>query len=194
MAGMMSLSPEEFEHFVADVWEARGFETEVTQVSNDAGTDVVAKRDGRRVAIQAKRYQRSNRVSGPEVQQYGSILHDETIDDVVIATSGTFTNAAYRRAQEIGVDLVDGERLLTLADRYSGSKQPETSTKSSDPPIKSESSSSSGSGIFDLLIGFPIQLMIMGTKLAISITIAGTKLAIWMTLLPFKLLFGSNDD
>lgn len=48
---MMSLSPEEIEHFVADVWEVRGFETEVTQVSNDAGTDVVANRDGRRVAI-----------------------------------------------------------------------------------------------------------------------------------------------
>lgn len=94
-------------------------------------------------------------MSGPEVQQYGSILHDETIDDVVIATSSTFTNAAYRPAQEIGVDLVDGERLLTLADRYSGSTHPETSSKSSDSSIKSESSSSSGAGIFELLIGLP---------------------------------------
>lgn len=175
---MLELSPDEFEEFVADVWAARGYETVVTQSSNDAGKDVVAKQNGRQVGIQAKRYRPSNRMGGPEIQQYGSLLHDETIDEVVIVTSSTFTNAAYRRAQEIGVELVDGERLLTLADRYQGEG---TATGSS-----STSSSGGGSGSSSSQSGL-VALFALPFQLAFAFTVYALKVTVWFTSVALKL-------
>jgi hypothetical protein len=119
---MRELDPEEFEHYVADLWAAQGWEVEVVQLSNDGGRDVVAKRDGERRVIQAKRYAESNYVGSEDIQQYSALLHDETVDSVSIVTTGRFTNSAYRRAQEMtaDMDLIDGDRLEDLADRYSG--------------------------------------------------------------------------
>lgn len=115
---MADMDPEEFESFVAAIWEARGYDTDTIQLSRDRGQDVVATRDGKRHVLQAKRHSSSNRVGGPDIQQYASILHDETVDGVTIVTSSSFTKPAYQRAAEMGVDLVEGRRLMDYADSY----------------------------------------------------------------------------
>lgn len=171
---MLSLSPDEFEEFVADVWAARGYDTTVTQSSNDAGKDVIAKKDGRRVGIQVKRYRSTNRIGGPEIQQYGSLLHDEAIDEVGVVTSSTFTNAAYRRAQEIGIELVDGERLLTLADQYKGRSQ----TKSGNSESKPSTSSSTSN---------PASLLFLPLQFAAAVMTFTLKFAVWTMSLVLKL-------
>lgn len=170
---MLDLTPIEFEEFVAAVWNARGFDTTVTQGSNDAGVDVIAKEDGGRIGIQAKRYRKSNRVGGPEVQQYSSLLHDETVDDVVVVTSSTFTNAAYRRAQETGVELVDGDRLLSLADQYRGKGKTESSN---------ESKSSSSSGMHPL-----VQLLVLPLQLSVTLMVISLKLTMGLFILFLKI-------
>lgn len=181
---MYDLSPEEFEHFVAAVWDARGYDTELTQLSNDGGKDAIARKKGRRIGIQAKRYQQSNRVTGPEIQQYGAMLHDEAIDEVVIVTSSTFTNAAYRRAQEINIDLVDGERLLTLADKY----RDEMESKSVEKTSKSNPSSGESGGMETNLLTLPFKLI--GVYLAVMLKFMKwyLKFMIGLLLLPVKLL------
>lgn len=187
---MYDLSPEEFEHFVAAVWDARGFDTEVTQLSNDAGKDAIARKDGRRIGIQAKRYQQSNRVTGPEIQQYGSMLHDEAIDHVVIVTSSTFTNAAYRRAQEIDLDLVDGERLLTLADKYRDDLDPKSVEETPESTSSSDENGASGINLLTLpfkLIGIYLVVMLKFLK-------GYLKLVLWFFLLPIKLLKSVASD
>lgn len=114
--------PYEFEHFVADVWEAQGWTTDVRQASGDAGIDIVARRSApvdETHVIQAKRYTGDNKVGGPEIQQYAALRQQvPDADAVVVVTSTGFTRAARDRARELNVKLVDGPALRELADRH----------------------------------------------------------------------------
>jgi hypothetical protein len=119
---LQSLDPYEFEHFVAELWEQQGWQTEVRQQSNDHGIDVVAVRDDpvrQKQVLQVKRYASDNKVGGPEIQQYASLRHHEGgVDTVVVVTTSDFTSDARDRAQELNVKLVNGESLQSLINQY----------------------------------------------------------------------------
>jgi len=110
----------EFEHFVADLWERMGWQTSVSQASNDAGIDVVAEKASpypQKKVIQAKRYSDSTTVGSPDIQQYASLRHQVAdADSVVIVTTSRFTNSAENRAEELNVKLVDGDALIQMID------------------------------------------------------------------------------
>lgn len=113
--------PYEFEHFVASVWGAQGWQTDVRQQSNDAGIDIVAIRDApveETHIIQVKRYTEANKVGGPEIQQYAALRQQvPEADAVIVVTSTGFTKAAKQRSRELNVKLVDGEDLIQMAER-----------------------------------------------------------------------------
>jgi hypothetical protein len=111
---LRSMEPEEFEHFVAELWEQDGWDTNVTQQSKDAGVDIIATRDSpvaQKAAIQVKRYAKSNRVGSADVQQYSALKRQEDADFVAVVTSSSFTKSAHERAEELNVRLVDSEDL-----------------------------------------------------------------------------------
>lgn len=127
----------DFEHFVADLWERRGWDCEVSQASVDAGIDVTATKSvpyKQKKLIQAKRYGENTTVGGPEIQQYASLKHQQAdADSVVVVTSNAFTNSAETRASDLNVKLVDGddlENLITfleahdLLERYNSTPNP----------------------------------------------------------------------
>ena len=110
-----------FEQFVADLWEEMGYRTTVRQQSGDGGIDVLARKrgpGGATEAIQAKRYEESTTVGGPDIQQYFAMKYQEGADEGLIVTTGGFTNPAEDRAAELGVGLIDGHDLVRLIDRY----------------------------------------------------------------------------
>ena len=114
---MQEMDSYEFEHLVADIWEFQGYETRVSQESNDRGVDVVAHKETpypEKVVIQAKRYGDSNTVGSPEVQQYASLLRQKDADAVVIVTSGSFTQQARDVSEQLNVKLIDGADLCRL--------------------------------------------------------------------------------
>jgi len=110
----------EFEHFVADLWERMGWQTEVSQASNDAGIDVVAEKKTpypQKKVIQAKRYSDNTTVGGPDIQQYASLRHQvPDADSVVVVTTSRFTKSAEKRGEELNVKLVDGDALVQMID------------------------------------------------------------------------------
>lgn len=120
---LQSLDDFAFEHFVADLWQEMGYETEVEQQSGDAGVDVRATRDGplnEKVLIQAKRYSMSTTVGGPEVQQYAALRQQEdNVDSVVVVTTSKFTGPAEERAAELNVKTINGKELLELIKEHS---------------------------------------------------------------------------
>lgn len=185
---MLELSPEEFEHFVADLWSARGYETQVVQLSRDAGKDVIAEDKGTRLAIQAKRNNRSNRVTSPEVQQYSSLLHDETIDEVAVVTTSSFSYDAHQRAQEYDMSLVDGGRLEELAERYGPPNEASSISSTS-----GSSSSSSSSGGLEALIAIPVKLMAWYVKVVVAFMVWYVKFMVALFTAPFKLLSGGSS-
>ncbi|MFC7010065.1 restriction endonuclease [Halalkalicoccus sp. GCM10025322] len=99
-----------FEMLIADVWEGFGYDTTVSQESNDKGLDVMAihRETGERVAIQAKCYAGSNRIGRPAVQQYSSLYQQENADRVYIVSTGYYTDTAIESGRELGVGLITG--------------------------------------------------------------------------------------
>lgn len=115
---LRDMDPYDFEHFVAELWEAEGWQTEVSQASNDKGVDIVASRsDGlvdQKVAMQVKRYAEDNRIGRPDMQQYLSLKHQQTdIDAVVVVTTSSFNSNAEEYAAEQNMKLVDGQDLVS---------------------------------------------------------------------------------
>lgn len=114
---LQSIDPSVFEQFVADVWDARGWNTRVTRDSADRGVDVIATQRTpfrQKHIIQAKRYSDTNPVGSPEVQQYASLRQQEDADAVIVVTSGRFSKQAESVARDLNVKLVDGNDLYNL--------------------------------------------------------------------------------
>lgn len=105
----------EFERFVAELWELQGWDTYVTKGADDGGIDVIAEQSKpypKKEVIQVKRYEPSNSVGRPDVQQYASIRQERTdVDTVVVVTTGRFTDGAENVAKKLNVKLIDGVRL-----------------------------------------------------------------------------------
>lgn len=127
----------EFEHFVADLWEGYGWETEVTSGSNDRGIDIVAEKRKpfhQKHFVQVKRWGSDNKVGGPDIRQYSSLRHGKSdVDAVVVVTTSSFSAQAKAEAEDLNVKLVDGPTLYgiisdsdaeTLVDEYTGNGCP----------------------------------------------------------------------
>ena len=119
---MQNVDPYEFEHLVANLWEELGYQTAVTQSSQDLGVDVVARQVTpveQTVVIQAKRYGPNTKVGREEIQQYASLHRQERDADlVVVVTTGECTGPAEEAAADLNVKLVDGDRLVELINEY----------------------------------------------------------------------------
>lgn len=113
---LQKFSPTEFEHLVAVLYDAQGYETEVSQASNDMGIDVIARGNGETLVIQVKQYSRGNTVGRPTVQQLAGARDQVNATKGVIITSSSFTDTAISASQSYGssVQLIDGDELCTL--------------------------------------------------------------------------------
>lgn len=115
---LYDVDPFAFEEFLAELWAAEGWETTVTQDSDDMGVDVVAERSGtvdQRLVVQVKRYGPDNPVGRPAVQQYHSMkAQDAAADAAVVVTSSRFTSGAREWAARQNVKLVDGDDVVDL--------------------------------------------------------------------------------
>lgn len=117
---LQRMDPEEFEHFVADVWARIGWDTRVVGAPGDRGVDVVATATTdtagpQKQLIQAKRYGPETTVGSPEVQQYASLrLQRDGVDQVTVVTTGGFSGQAEDMAPDLDVILVDGEELIGI--------------------------------------------------------------------------------
>ncbi|WP_363466650.1 restriction endonuclease [Halogeometricum borinquense] len=120
---IQGMDNEEFEHFVADLYERMGWDCTVTDYAQDQGIDIIATKSvpySQKKLIQAKRYSDSNPVSGPDVQQYASLKQQEQgVDSVIIVTTGRFTQSAIDLAENLNVKLVDGDDLVSLIEAES---------------------------------------------------------------------------
>lgn len=116
----LKLSGEEFEDYVALVLEDNGFrDVELTSVSGDQGVDILARRAGKRYAIQCKNY--DDAVGNFAVQEAFAGCEYYECDVAVVICPGTYTRAAKELAESTGVLLWDGKRLSHMM-KISGRK------------------------------------------------------------------------
>lgn len=113
LAELYTLSPEDFETFVADTFRRQGFHAWNTQYAADHGVDLqLITPDGAPAVAQVKRYRK--RVGESTVRDLvGTMLHAGAQHGYLVATGG-FSRPARKWAQDKGVTLIDGRQLLHM--------------------------------------------------------------------------------
>ena len=114
LQALQQMDNEAFEHLLADIWSASGYDTQVTPAGADRGIDVIATKDNERVLIQAKRYASGNKVGAPDIREYSALYQQEGATDVIVATTSEFTSNALELAPQIGVTPVNGQKLVEM--------------------------------------------------------------------------------
>jgi restriction system protein len=113
LAQLGSLSPEAFEEFVAEVFEALGHEVERVGGTGDEGADLRLRRGGLLAVVQCKYHSRGV-IGSPELQKFLGTIHHTRSHKGYFVTTRTFTLAAERFAGEHPIELIDGPRLVEL--------------------------------------------------------------------------------
>lgn len=118
-----SLSGVEFEEFISELLKAMGFQTQMTKASGDGGIDIVATLDkpviGGRYLFQCKRLGSDALVGAPIVREfYGAVTADRKARKGILITNSGFSVQAKEFAGEVGIELIDGDRLRSLVSDY----------------------------------------------------------------------------
>ena len=110
---LRQMSSSDFEKYIADIFQRLGYTTNVTGGAYDGGVDIIAEKEGRKYYIQCKRYSVKHEVGAAAIREfYGALADRMTNVTGYIVTTGKFTLAAKRFAEDKPVELVDSHRLL----------------------------------------------------------------------------------
>ena len=103
----------EFELLLAEAFRRQGHAVEDTGPGPDGGVDLVLHRGGLKELVQCKQW-RTRRVGVDKVRELLGVVHAERADGGVFVTSGGYSAAATRFAEDNGIRLIDGESLQRL--------------------------------------------------------------------------------
>ena len=115
-------SPQQFEELVADLYGKMGYQVKLTPATRDKGVDIYAKRlsetGTESLAIQCKHY--PDRVVGVDHARslYGVINDQPSLTRGILVTSGKFSSDCKAFSTGKRIELLDGEYLLVLLEKY----------------------------------------------------------------------------
>ena len=101
-----------FEEYLRQLFVDLGYLVQKTSATGDYGADLVLRKDGKSVAVQAK--QHSAPVGFDAVKEVSFARTFYGTDDAWVIITSTFTAQAKAAAEKAGVFLIDGARLDTL--------------------------------------------------------------------------------
>jgi restriction system protein len=102
----------DFENYLGVLFENMGYTVKFTPASNNYGADLLLEKDGRRIAVQAKRYKSTVGVTA--IQEANSAKGFYSTNEAWVVTNNTFTKNAYNLAERDGVKLVDRGQLINF--------------------------------------------------------------------------------
>jgi len=111
---LYALSPREFEHFVAQLFEKRGYAVEIRGRTGDLGVDLIVKQaNGRLAVVQCKRYRHT---VGPDIvrELFGTMIHERAFHGFLVTTAG-ISDSARDWAADKPMTLIDGPTLARLS-------------------------------------------------------------------------------
>jgi restriction system protein len=103
------MTGEEFEKYLKARYELKGYRVTLTPKSGDYGADLICRKGGERLAVQAKRYK--GKVGVAAVQQAAAAKDYYRCNKAAVATNSYYTAAAKKLAGRIGVQLIDRKSL-----------------------------------------------------------------------------------
>ena len=109
LAEVDNMSGNQFELYVNELLKAQGFKTEMTPTRNDYGVDIVAERNGVRIAVQCKRY--GENISRGAVSDAVAGKHYYNCSQAMVVTNRHFRQGARELAGASQCLLVDRDAL-----------------------------------------------------------------------------------
>ncbi len=113
LSQLSTLTPEGFEEFVGEIFEALGYEVEHSGGTGDQGVDLRVRKKGLLGIVQCK-YFKGGVVGSPELQKFLGTIHHTRSHKGFFVTTATFSLAAERFVAENPIELIDGSRLVEL--------------------------------------------------------------------------------
>ncbi len=92
------LSGDAFEQYLSVQFKRLGYQVKVTHASHDYGADLILKKRGKCIAVQAKRYDRNIGISAVQ-EAVGSVAYYEA-DQAMVVTNRYFTKNAWNLARQ----------------------------------------------------------------------------------------------
>lgn len=104
----------QFENRLQSLFASMGYLVQGTPASGDQGLDLILKRDGKTIGVQAKRYAQDQTVGNAAVQEViaGKIYYD--CDEGWVVTNCKFTESARALAKKADIRLIDRDQLIKL--------------------------------------------------------------------------------
>lgn len=99
------MTPEEYEHHVAEVLRSEGWAATVTSYAGDEGIDIIAERDGVRQAVQVKLYGSSRRVNAAQIRELVGAAQYADCSSAMLVTDGELLDTAWDTARKLGVEV-----------------------------------------------------------------------------------------
>lgn len=101
------MTPEEYEKYVASLYQARGYKTIVTPLSGDWGIDVIATKGTEKIAIQAKMYGHTHRkVNRSNIMELYGAMAFQDCTKAVLATDGELLDDAKIVAEKLNIEIL----------------------------------------------------------------------------------------
>lgn len=116
MSQIDSMSGEEFERLLKEVFECLGYDVKLTKKSHDFGADLIVSKKGISSLVQAKCYGKT--VGIKAVQEIIASRKHYGANDVIVATNNYFSKEAQILADENNVVLMDRDVLFNLIKKY----------------------------------------------------------------------------
>jgi HJR/Mrr/RecB family endonuclease len=112
----------QFENFIQVLLEKSGYtNVETTKASGDEGVDITANKNGKKIAIQCKRYKA--KITNKAIQEVFSGKFVYKCDEAYVITNSYFTENAILLAKNHNVKLIDRDLLFDLMEQVSGNIQ-----------------------------------------------------------------------
>ena len=101
------MTPDQYEKYVANYFQNKGYKVKQTPYSNDYGVDVFAERNKEKIAIQAKMFSNSNRkINRQMVMEFYGAKDFFNCDKGIIVTDGEIIQNAKDVADKLGIEIL----------------------------------------------------------------------------------------
>jgi restriction system protein len=119
----------DFEVLVGEAFRRKGFSVQENIVGGaDGGIDLTLHKNGKLHIVQCKQW-RSSKVGVSIVREMFGVMTASNAESVSIVSSGYFTKDAIKFAQDLPIELINGEQLVELIADVQTNKPMQTATK-----------------------------------------------------------------
>jgi restriction system protein len=111
---LANLTPDGFEEFVAELFEALGYEVERCGGTGDEGIDLRVRKHGLIAVVQCKYHKTGGVIGSPDLQKFLGTIHHAKGHKGFFVTTRTFSLAGEKFVANHPIELIDGPRLVEL--------------------------------------------------------------------------------